>query len=237
MKNKKFPLSQVTISNKIGRPINSIVQMSNLKYFYIQPELFVKTFIEFFDELPWEKNASEKISLRKNASIEFKVSSKGLRLFIEKEEDTNFPINYFFNKEFRTKPIHHLFGSVFSQFYKFIKSELPQDFVKIEIQFIREKISQGMEKMIAFENPNFEGSTIILQQENIKGGESQILERMDDNSTEVIFQRKLIAGDFVFLKNKDGNQQNITHQLTPIKLADETKENGWMDFMRFEIID
>lgn len=236
MKPKKFPLTQVTISNKIGRPINSIVRMSSLKYLYIQPDFFLQTFAGFFDELPWEKNASEENSWRKSASIEFKVSLKGLRLFISKEEETDFPINYFFNKEFHTKPIHHLFGSVFSQFYKFIKDELPRELVNIEIHFIREKVLNGMEKNIALPQGNFEGSTIILQQENISGGESQILERQDDGSTEVIFQQKLVTGDFVFLKNKDGNQKNILHQLTPIKVVDKTKESGWMDLMRFEIV-
>ncbi|MFK7774844.1 MAG: hypothetical protein AB8F94_22075 [Saprospiraceae bacterium] len=237
MKNKKFPLTQVTISNKIGRSINSIVWMSNLKYFYIRPDFFLQTFVDFFDELPWEKNASEKTSLRKNVSITFSVSLKGLSFFMEKKEEANFPIDYFFKKGLHHKPIHHLFGSVFSQFYKFIKNELPKDLMNIEIHFIREKVLKGMEKKIEFEHPNSEGSIIILQQENILGGESQILEKMDDNSTEVIFQQKLVAGDFVFLKNKNENKQNISHQLTPIKLADETKQSGWMDLMRFEIVD
>ena len=237
MKNKKFPLTQVTISNKIGRPINSIVQMSNLKYFYIQPDFFLQNFAAFFDELPWEKNASEKISLRKNASVEFQVFLKGLRFFMEREDETDFPIDYFLKKEFRTKPIHHLFGSVFSQFYKFIKDELPKELVSIEVQFVREKVIKGLEKNMAIVDPSFEGSTMILNQENISGGESQILERKEDGSTEVIFQQQLAAGDFVFLKNKHGNQQNISHQLTPIKLKDETMESGWMDLMRFEIVD
>lgn len=236
MKNKKFPLTQVTISNKIDRPINSIVKMSNLKYIYIQPDFFLQTFVDFFDELPWEKNATDENSLRKNARIEFKVSLKGLRFFIAREGVIDFPIHYFFNKAFHTKPIHHLFGSVFSQFFKFIQNELPTDFVNIEIHFIREKVLNGMEKKIIFEQANFEGSTIILQQENILGGESQILESMDDGSIEVIFQQKLVAGDFVFVKNKEGNRQNISHQLTPIKVADESKESGWMDLMRFEIV-
>ena len=105
MKDKKFPLTQVTISNKIGRPINSIVWMSNLKYFYIQPEFFLQTFIAFFDELPWEQNGEETNSMRKNAIMEFDVSLKGLRFFMAKSEETNFPLNYFFTKEFHTMPI------------------------------------------------------------------------------------------------------------------------------------
>lgn len=231
MKNKKFPITQVTISNKIGRPINSIVRMSNLKEFYIRPDFFLQTFAEFFEKLPWTENASQK-----NTSITFSIFLKGLTLFMEKEEGTNFPIDYFFNKEFISQPIHPLFGSVLSQFYKFIKNELPQNSVKIKIQFVREKIVQGLEKEIVFEQADFEGSIILMNQENIVGGESQILERKDDGSTEVIFQQKLMPGDFVFLKNKNGFLQNISHQLTSIKLADESKKIGWMDFMRFEII-
>lgn len=232
MKNKKFPISQVTISNKIGRPINSIVRMSNLKDFYIRPDLFLHTFADFFDELPEKENASTK-----NTSITFNVYLKGLTLFMEKEEGTDFPIDYFFKKAFLPKPIHHFFGTILSQFYRFIKNELSQDFANIEIQFVREKVVDGTDKIMVFENSNFEGSIILLNQENISGGESQILEKKDDGSLEVIFQQKLGAGDFVFLKNKNGHLQNISHQLTSIKLADESKKIGWIDFIRFEIIE
>lgn len=221
----------MTISNKIGRPINSIVRIGNLKEFYIRTGFFLQVFANFFDELPWEENAS-----KKNTSITFNVSLKGLTLFMEKEKGTNFPIDYFFNKEFLPKTIHHIFGTVLSQFYKFIKNELPQDYVKIEIQFVREKIIQGMEKEIVFEQTDFEGSIILLNQENTIGGESQILERKDDGSTEVIFQQKLAAGDFVFLKKKNGNLHNVFHQLTPIKLDNESKREGWIDLIQFEII-
>lgn len=236
MKNKNFPITQMTISNKIGRPINSIIRMSNLKDFYIQPNLSLKVFADFFDDLPWEENDLGNSIQVKKASLELGVSMKGLRFFITKEEDNDFPVNYFFTKEFHTKPIHHVFGSVFSQFYKFIKDELPRDFVKIEIQFLREKISKGVEQNFENVDSNFEGSMVILHRENISGGESQILEKKEDNSTAVIFQQKLEAGDFAFLKNKDGNVTNIFHQLTPIKLTDESKESGWMDLMRFEIV-
>lgn len=237
MKNKKFPITQMTISNKIGRPINSIIRMSNLKDFYIQPKLFLETFAEFFDDLPWVKNDLDNSVQTKKASIEFDVSMKGLRFFIEKNEEIDFPVNYFFKKEFRTKPIHHFFGSVFSQFYKFIKSELSRDFVKIEIHFLREKISKGVVKSIENEDSSLEGSLVILQRENISGGESQVIEKLEDDSTEIIFQQKLEAGDFVFLKNKKDNLKNIFHQLSPIKLEDESKKFGWIDLMRFEIIE
>lgn len=238
MKYQKFPITQMTISNKIGRPINSVIRMSNLKDFYIQPKLFLKTFAEFFDDLPWTKKNLDNSIQSKKASIVFGVSMKGLRFFIAKDDDDDFPVNYFFKKEFHTKPIHHVFGSVFLQFYKFIQDELPRDFVKIEIQFLRKKISKGVVKNMENEDSKFEGSVVILHRENISGGESQIIEKQKDSFTEVIFQQQLEAGDFVFLKDKNGGSlKNISHQLTPLKLEDESKESGWIDLMRFEIIE
>lgn len=230
MKSTKFPITQVTISNKIGRPINSIIRMSNLKDFYIPPKLFLDTFVNFLNDLNYS-------ALTKNTSIEFKVSMKGLRFFMEMENGNDFPVSYFLKEEFKTKTIHHVFGSIFSQFYKFIKDELPGDSVKIEVHFLREKIINGVVKKIRNKDNNFEGSLVILHQENISGGESQILEKKEDGSSEVIFQQKLAAGDFVFLKNKHGNLKNIYHQITPIKLEDESKESGWIDLLRFETLD
>jgi len=201
MKKKKFPITQVTISNKIGRPINSMVQMSNWKDFYIQPDLGLKFFGELFDDLPWEKNDLGKTIGHKKASITFDVFMKGVRLFMEKKDESEFPVDYFLKKKFKSKSINHLFGTVFSQFYKFIKNELPRELVKIEIQFLREKVENDFEKNIENKNENFEGSILVLHRGNIVGGESQILEKQNDGSSEIIFQQKLEAGDFVFLKN------------------------------------
>ena len=237
MKNKKFPITHVTISNKIGRPINSNVRISNLKDFYIEPNLCLATFANFFEDLPWEKSNSNNSVQIKNTAAIFEVSLKGLRFFMEMENINEFPVSYFLKEEFLPKAINHVFGSVFSQFYKFIRSELPKDFTKIKIHFLRESISKGVVKSIENKNSNFEGSLVIMHRENISGGESQIIETQKDDSKEVIFQQKLEAGDFVFLKNKIGNLKNISHYLTPIKLEDESKESGWIDLMCFEIID
>jgi len=237
MKDKKQPKTHITISNKTGRSINSIVRISNLKEFYIQSFPFLKSFAELLNDLPWEKSATEENTLRKHESIIFETCLKGLRLSLSKKKENNLPNDYFFKKEFIAKPIHHLLGSIFFQYYKFIQNELPKNFAKIKIHFIREKVLKGLIKNIVSEVPIYERSIIILNQENISGGESQILEKKDDGSFEIIFQQKLNAGDFVFLKTKNGNLQNIYHQLTPIKLENETKKIGWLDFMRFEIIE
>jgi len=229
MSNKKYPFTQITISNKIGRPINSIVRMSNWKDFYIQSDLGLKTFAAFFNDLPSNKKAS----------IQFEVTLKGVRLLMKRKDETDFPIDYFLKEEAKTKAITHLFGTVFSQYYKFIKNELESDFAKIEIQFLRKKISTGIEKIIINEKTDGEGSLIILNRKNIVGGESQILERQEDNSEEVIFQQNLEVGDFVFLKNRNREKQNIFHQLTPISL-DDKNQKGWIDLidlMRFEIVE
>jgi hypothetical protein len=237
LKNKKFPITNVTISNKIGRPINSIVRISNLKDFYIKPKLCLETFAILFNDLPWEKSDAGNSVQSKNTSAIFEVTLKGLRFFMEMENINEFPVSYFFKEEFLPNAINHVFGSVFSQFYKFIRSELPKDFTKIKIHFLRESISKGVVKSIENKNSNFEGSLVIMHRENISGGESQIIETQKDDSKEVIFQQRLEAGDFVFLKNKIGNLKNISHYLTPIKLEDESKESGWIDLMCFEIID
>lgn len=226
----------MTISNKIGRPINSIVRISNLKDFYIQPKLFLDFFDGFYNDLPWKKSDVNNSVQTKNTSAAFEVTLKGLRFYMAMENENEFPISYFLKEEFLSRSINHVFGSVFSQFYKFITSELTNDFAKIEVQFSREKISKGVVKSIEKEGANFEGSLVIMHRENISGGESQIIETQEDNSKEVIFQQKLQSGDFVFSKSKSGNLKNISHHLTPIKLEDESKEIGWIDLMCFEII-
>ena len=75
MKDKKQPKTHITISNKTGRSINSIVRISNLKEFYIQSFPFLKSFAELLNDLPWEKSATEENTLRKHESIILKRSS------------------------------------------------------------------------------------------------------------------------------------------------------------------
>ena len=119
---------------------------------------------------------------------------------MEMENINEFPVSYFFKEEFLPNAINHVFGSVFSQFYKFIRSELPKDFTKIKVQFLRESISKGVVKSIENENSNFEGSLVIMHRENISGGESQIIETQKDDSKEVIFPAKIGSWRFCFFE-------------------------------------
>ena len=121
MKQKKFPITEVTISNKIGRPVSCSIRMSHLKELRIQPHLFMESYSDFFENLPWEKKDLDKNNQRKNAIIRFGVSLKGVRFFMAKEDGTVFPIDFFFNKEFLEKRVNHIFGTILSQYYKFIK--------------------------------------------------------------------------------------------------------------------
>lgn len=231
MKAKKFPVTQVTISNKIGRPIDSIIRMSNLKDFYIQPDLCLNSFQDFFESIPWETVSPNSSNSYKTVTIELKVNLKGLRFFIAKEKN-NVPVDYFFNKDHETKTIHHLVGSLTSQYYKFIRKELDQEIVNIEIGFSRIIVSPNHELI----DQNY-GSLIILNRKNVFGGESVLTEKKDQHSNEAIFQRELKAGDFVFIKNKKNQTASIIHQFSPIQLEDQSKKEGWLDFIQFKIVD
>lgn len=236
MKAKKFPVTQVTISNKLGRPIDSIIRMDNLKSFYIQPDLCLTTFNDFFKSIPWEITSPLPSNSLKTVGIVLKVNLKGLRFFIEKESN-NVPVNYFFNKDFETKTIHHLIGSLACQFYKFIKNELNQEIVTIELEFSRMSISTKNEFKSQSDSDYKNDSILILNRQNITGGESILKERKDKIDEEIIYQRKLEAGDFVFVKNKKDHDKYIFHQFSPLELKDQNKKEGWIDFIQFKIMD
>jgi hypothetical protein len=81
-------------------------------------------------------------------------------------------------------------------------------------------------------------SALVVNLKNVKGGESQIIEQIEDGSKEIIFSHRLLEGEFIFQgdsKDEIIHGTDLWHHVTPFTLDDETKGEGWRDIIGFDI--
>lgn len=81
-------------------------------------------------------------------------------------------------------------------------------------------------------------SALVINRDNIVGGESQIIEQLADGSKEIICRHTLQPGEFVF--QADSRDEitygtDLWHHVTPFSLADPSKGEGWRDIIGFDI--
>ena len=81
-------------------------------------------------------------------------------------------------------------------------------------------------------------SALVVNLKNVKGGESKIIEQLEDGSKEIIFSHRLLEGEFIFQgdsKDEIIHGTDLWHHITPFALDDETKGEGWRDIIGFDI--
>ncbi|MEL6654577.1 MAG: 2OG-Fe dioxygenase family protein, partial [Bacteroidota bacterium] len=81
-------------------------------------------------------------------------------------------------------------------------------------------------------------SALVINRDNIVGGESQIIEQLADGSKEIICRHTLQPGEFVF--QADSRDEitygtDLWHHVTPFSLADPSRGEGWRDIIGFDI--
>ena len=81
-------------------------------------------------------------------------------------------------------------------------------------------------------------SALVINRKNINGGESQILEKLENGQKETIYKHTLQPGEFVFQADTGeeliyGN--DLWHYVTPFHVADSSKGEGWRDIIGFDI--
>jgi len=138
-----------------------------------------------------------------------------------------------------------LFRALLSEFYTIVKSVRP-DLKKLKViaHFMSVKATAKAPGDNSPEGAHEDGadfivSALVVNRINVNGGESQILEMLEDGKKEIVFKRTLAPGEFVFQADTGeeliyGN--DLWHHVTPFHIADESKGEGWRDIIGFDLI-
>lgn len=81
-------------------------------------------------------------------------------------------------------------------------------------------------------------SALVVNLRNVRGGESQIIEQLEDGTKEIIFRHRLLEGEFIFQgdsKDEIIHGTDLWHHVTPFALDDESLGEGWRDIIGFDI--
>ena len=226
MAKKKLFITQQTISNKTGRPIKSPIRIGKIKEWHLNLPLLSKLFTPLFDTLPD----------RSFASADFVLTRRGAKFFIKIEKNTPDKIlpDHFIE--------NHIFATLLAQFYKMVQKVYPEEKTSISVYFFRKKITKDLQKNISqnnIEKGNDLITELVVNRMNIKGGETQVLEKLKKGSKEIIYQHTLQAGEFIFLLNdlKESNNNGavFSYATTDISVEDISKKESWRDIIGFKM--
>ncbi|MEM9823125.1 MAG: 2OG-Fe dioxygenase family protein [Bacteroidota bacterium] len=81
-------------------------------------------------------------------------------------------------------------------------------------------------------------SALVIKRENLVGGESQIIEQLDNGQKEIIFQHELQVGEFIFQgdsRDEIVHGTDLWHHVTPFRIANPKLGEGWRDIIGFDI--
>lgn len=305
MSKNKFPITQVQVSNKIGRSIKSPILVSDLRTMGISPKLFLDKFSPLFAELPWDFYDSRRLKLeflknkfptdieninalfadyftgkikldqfnkwidqldkndtaafekikpwRRRSVAQFVLSKKQPRFFITRQPVPPFTQN-FEESDFRSlprvfaeAPEHHVENHLFSTFlisiYKEVLKLRPDCKVNVTVHFMSVKSTDTNPGNNSPEGAHEDGvdfivSALVINRINVIGGETQILEKLEDGSKEIVFRHILQPGEFAFQADTGeeliyGN--DLWHHVTPFSVEDISKEEGWRDIIGLDI--
>ena len=81
-------------------------------------------------------------------------------------------------------------------------------------------------------------SALVVKRQNLKGGQTQIIEMLPDGKKEIIYKHTLQPGEFVFQADTRDELiygTDLWHHVTPFHIADPEKGDGWRDIIGFDI--
>lgn len=81
-------------------------------------------------------------------------------------------------------------------------------------------------------------SALVVNRQNLKGGQTQIIEQLPSGKKQIIFKHILRPGQFVF--QADSRDEitygtDLWHHVTPFYLSNPKKGEGWRDIIGFDI--
>ena len=236
---------------KEAKKINALFK----KYFL--GEIDLTAFAEWIDKLnkkqrtkfeaiqPWRRRSVSKFKVKHQGSgyhVE-RVPVPKFEQAVESKDYRSWP------RVFDESPAHHVDNFLFYQFlikvFKLVKIYQPGvKSASFTAHFMSVKSTSAKPGDNSPEGAHEDGvayivSALVINRKNVKGGETQILEKVSPRKKETILKYTLQPGEFAFQADTGeeltfGN--DLWHHVTPFSVADKSKGEGWRDIIGFDIV-
>ncbi len=199
---------------------------------------------EFSDIQPW----------RRRSVCQFSCSEMEGKYIIQREKVEQFAQAVMGDdyrslpRVFQESPSHHVEQSLFYRWilavYKIMKEVRPKTkkitmvghFMSVKAR--PKKPGDNSPEGAHEDGADYIVSALVVNRKNVKGGESQIIEKLDSGEKEIIFRHTLEPGEFIFQgdsKDEIIHGTDLWHHVTPFALDDEKLNEGWRDIIGFDI--
>ena len=139
---------------------------------------------------------------------------------------------------------HPLFNQLLTAVFHLVRSYRPDvQELQMVAHFMSVQAKEGAPGDNSPEGAHEDGadfiiSALVVNRNNLTGGESQIIEQLADGSRVIIFNRELAEGEFIFQADTGEEKiygNDLWHHVTPFYLADSKRGEGWRDIIGFDI--
>lgn len=224
---------------------------------YFLGEIDLTAFAEWTDKLkkvqrtkfeaiqPWRRRSVAKFNVKLMGSG-YHVKRAPVPKFEQAVESNDFRS---WTRVFDEAPEHHVDNWLFYQFlikiFRLVKTYEPKvKSASFTAHFMSVKSTKAKPGDNSPEGAHEDGaayivSALVINRKNVKGGETQILEKRKNGKKEIILNRILEPGEFAFQADTGeeltfGN--DLWHHVTPFSVADKKKGEGWRDIIGFDIV-
>ncbi len=211
---------------------------------------------------PWIKKLSQKEKenfnkiqpWRRRSVAQFLIEEKNKEIIITREKVDQFAQDVM-GDDFRSLPRvfdealkkhveNELFFSWIKHIYQLTKEVRPQaKKIRMVAHFMSVKARPQKPGDNSPEGAHEDGadyivSALVINRINVKGGESQVIEQLENGNKEIIFRHTLAPGEFIFQgdsKDEIIHGTDLWHHVTPFAINDESINEGWRDIIGFDI--
>ena len=202
--------------------------------------------VEFKEIQPWRRRSVCQFIVSKNEEGLLSLERKTVPQFaqaLDAADIRSWP------RVFDESPANHvendLFHNLLKEIYAVVEKVSQPTFRQLEItshfmsvRALPQKPGDNSPEGAHEDGADFIISALVVNRKNLKGGESQVIELLEDGQKEIICRHTLQPGEFVFqADSKDeliyGN--DLWHHVTPFHMADESGKEAWRDIIGLDI--
>ena len=239
---KKFPKSSKKIQALFKDYFLGKTKVDVFRYWF--NKLNKKSKSQFKKIKPWRRRSVCQFQISETDE-KIQVLRKVVKQFTQEMNDDDYRS---LPRIFEESPDHHVengyFLGLLGRMFSLVQEVQPKaKSITVTAHFMSVKATSDLPGDNSPEGAHEDGadfivSALVINRKNITGGESQVLEKMDNGKKEVIFKQTLQPGEFVFQADTGeeliyGN--DLWHHVTPFHVTDASKGEGWRDIIGFDI--
>jgi len=244
---KKFPKDKEVLASRLPNYFTGKKDKRSLRKWI--SKLNKKNRSEFEKIQPWRRRSVSKFILSENKKG-IKIKRTAVPQFaqsVDADDIRSLP------RVFEEAPAHHVENEYFYTFLKAIfkvvqnvrsKVGLKVNKISMTAHFMSVKATSTHPGDNSPEGAHEDGadyivSALVYNRINLKGGQTQIIEKLDSGKKEIIFKHTLHEGEFVFQADS-GDEitygTDLWHHVSPFHISNPKKGEGWRDIIGFDIM-